>query len=221
MSEEAAGGGRGAAGGFTLLEVLVALSILAIVLVSTYATVLQTRTSIAAAEAAVEGSEVGEQAVALYAALLESAFFRPDRPDLALVGWSSGRDERAADGIRLVSAAGHVLALPGPPGDLLLCKLELRVERDGRRLLVLEAGASGPAVTEPAAAAFVLSTEIDALDLSFLTPRGWAEAYDSGVWKGLPAAVRIRVWKGGRIVAARTLSLPLAAAYPARDERQR
>jgi prepilin-type N-terminal cleavage/methylation domain-containing protein len=202
--------------GFTLLEVLVAMTILAIVLAGTYATVVQTRRAIASTEGTFETADLGHQAVSLLSTLLASAYFRPERPELAFAGASRGRDAEASDQVRFTSAASQLFPQAGPLGDLIECSIELRVEPDRRRLLLLTvAPAVGVDPREPGPT-FVLSTGVDGLDLSFLTPAGWTESFEPAAWTGLPRAVRIRVWIGGQMAASRTVSVPLAETHPAK-----
>ena len=210
-------GGRGSQQGFTLLELLVALAILAIVMTGTYVMLAQIRGAVEHTRASVQGAEVGHQAVALASALLELVHFRPDRADLALIGSSTGREGESADTLRFVTAAADLLSPAAPPGDLMACRLSLRIEPDCRRILVLEIEPPAGGDPQKPPPGFVLSTEIDGLDLAFLTPRGWAEDYDSGAWQGLPAAVRIRVYHGKELVASRIVRPALAESYPAKS----
>jgi prepilin-type N-terminal cleavage/methylation domain-containing protein len=208
--------GQGGAGGFTLLEVLVAITILGIVMAGTYAAVVQTRTSIQSAEASLEASEAGYQSVALLAQLLESAYTAKQRPDLVFSGASRGRGAESADSLRFVAAAGGYFPLPGPPGDLVECHIQLLVQPDRRRLLVLEVGPASLSDPRQPAPGLVLSTELGGLDLSFWTSEGWIEDFDPAVWSGLPGAVRIRVYRDGVVSAARIVVPALAEEFEAR-----
>jgi hypothetical protein len=91
------------------------------------------------------------------------------------------------------------------------------VEPDRRRLLLLEVQPASGVDPERAQPIFVLSSEISGLDLSFLTPAGWQEDYAPSSWSGLPAAVRLRIYRDGTLIAARTVQIPLAASHPARS----
>jgi prepilin-type N-terminal cleavage/methylation domain-containing protein len=203
--------------GFTLLELLVALGLLALVLGGTYTTLVQTRTAVEQTHASAEAAEIGHQAVALIGPLLESTYYRPDRPDLVLRGISTGRGPESADSLRFVTTAGALLSPASRPGDPVACRLMLRTEPDRRRLLVLEIAAPAGGDPHKPPAGFVLSTEIEGLDLAYLTPQGWAEDYDPSAWSGLPLAIRIRTYSNGQLGCSRIVWVPLAEAHPARS----
>ncbi len=198
--------------GFTLLELMVALAVLATVSAATWGVVIQTETSVRDARSLLESEEVGGRASELLSRLLESLFFRPSRPELTLVGWSSaGRGPEARDGIRFATAS-RVLGGLETGGGLVRCSLELREERNGGRVLVLEAAPALAETGQPMA--FVLTRSVGGLDFAFLVGGEWLEEFDSEERRGLPEAIRVSIYQGGELRAERVVTIGLAERWP-------
>lgn len=200
--------------GFTLVEVLVAVAITSLLLLTVFgifSSVSRTRTALEG-----EGEEF-HQARVLFDRIgreLRSAYLRQDNPRTLFAG---GTDE---DGNLFLEFSTTVASpiLGGKAGGLSLVRYELNPEdpaqRGGRVLLRRESPLFAAGRDE--AKTYRLAADIEEMSLRFYAGNsGWKDAWDSAVEKKLPLMVELTMAftvEGRRLPFRTTVELSLAGS---------
>jgi type II secretion system protein J len=202
-------------GGFTLLEMLVAMTLMSVLAGSLYASLSAGFRGRATAERALDPARRAEAALRMVGADLEAAA----PPTGLLAGEFLARDGRGDTGepadVLLFHAMARDQSGAEPPGPVRRVELELAAdEATGQPALVRRTTLNLLAPEEPEPLQEVLCQRVRSFDASFFDGVAWAESWDSAVAGDvLPLAVEVSlvIEAEGRedgYPLARTFALP-------------
>lgn len=195
--------------GFTLLELLVGISILAIVVVAQVAPFQQTIESRDRAEAAVRGTAASRLALLRLTEELESALV-PGGDETAFALLENTLDQRSSEVLFATTGARRVQVGPRDPVERVRYALE-RDPGDADRLHLIKQQLPSIAAEGVEPVRMVVLEDVTAFEVEALTADGWTTSVELA--SDLPRALRLRLstqGPDGFIVQHRTtVTLPL------------
>lgn len=182
--------------GFTLLEILIALSILAIVLTVLFKTFQATLTAVAAVDEETEVYRMARIAMDLIGTDLRSTYWREDEPRTSFTGVDGGEGDAAADSLQFAALVNQTVATGGEG---------VALASVGYHLTAMDAAESEPgaptlfylmrdAVGSAGAAERVdVGERVVGFNLRYFQAGIWHDALDSAAAKKIPEAVEIEL----------------------------
>lgn len=199
-------------GGFTLLEILIALAILAIVLTVLFKTFQSTLDAIAAVDEETEVYRMARISMDVIGTDLRSTYWRDDDPRTGFAGADAGDGETAADTLQFGALINQTLATGGEA--VALASVSYRLEPEtapaeqafGTETLfyLMRDTAGGAGAGERAD----VGERVVSFNLSYFQEGTWHDSWDSAQTKKIPEAVEIElVFKsgGGRNIPFKTI----------------
>lgn len=181
--------------GFTLIEVLIAIALVAAILTSLYGAVfpvLETRERL---EADIEKTRQLRRFIDTLTTELHSALFNEANPFTGLTGTRDESLGRAMSSLAFTTLTYPAISSRRPTGDLKAVRYYALEDAD--RTLSLFKDSWNPYGEETAAAAEMVSVEviegIEGFEAEFYNGETWAKAWDAEAEKTLPEAVRVSV----------------------------
>jgi type II secretion system protein J len=170
---------RAARAGFTLLEVLLAMTLMSMLAATLYASLhvaFRARDSVVAAG---EESRAGQLALDMVRREMSEAL----PPKGILAGAFNGTDAQADNGADSDSvsfyAAAHTPAETPPEGDICLVEFALGTDDDGKTALVENTTTNLLAPETPTPTTEVLCRNVQALNLRYFDGTSWLDTWDS------------------------------------------
>lgn len=195
--------------GFTLLEILVGISILAIVVVVQVAPFQQTIESRDRAEAAVRGTAASRLALLRLTEELEAALV-PGGDDPAFALRENILDQRSSELLFATTGARRVQTGPRDPVERVRYALE-RDPDDSRRLHLIKQQLPSIAAEGVEPVRIVVLEDVTAFEVEALSVDGWTTSLELA--SGLPRALRLRLsiegTDGVAVQHRTTVTLPL------------
>jgi general secretion pathway protein J len=169
--------------GFTLIEVLISLSILSIIIIALYSTFFLSQKAIGAVDESLIKLQDTRGMLDVLKREVESAFYTEDRP------YSVFKiDDRDFYG-RQASEVTFTAFSPLRPG---LSKITYNFDEDGRRL-VLQKKIESAYTTSGDTRSFSMLEEVESFTVEARYRDDWVRTWDSGQTKNIPDEVRITI----------------------------
>jgi general secretion pathway protein J len=182
--------------GFTLLEILIAIAILAIIATMVYASF---DASIKVIDRVDRDAETYRQARLVLTKLSEDLSMAYNSkgnipPETTFVGEHHVADGRAQDTLRFISIS-HLRYLPDEPtSDLNLIEYSIETDPEGKGWALLRKEEANPySLSESRSGQFVLGEGINSFSLKYFDGKTWVEHWDSASNKGVPWVVEIEI----------------------------
>jgi general secretion pathway protein J len=187
-------------GGFTLLEILIALAILAIVLTALFKTFQSTLGAIAAVDEETEVYRMARISMDLIGTDLRSTYWREDEPRTGFSGIDQGDGETASDTLQFGALVNQTLPSGGEGVALasVAYRLEPALEEDAAAaaepgaptLFYLMRDAAGAA---GAAERADVGERVVSFNLRYFQDGAWHDSWDSAASKKIPEAVEVEL----------------------------
>ncbi|MBI2413148.1 MAG: prepilin-type N-terminal cleavage/methylation domain-containing protein [Deltaproteobacteria bacterium] len=181
------GGVRGR-GGFTLIEVLVALALVSAIVAALYGTffsVLRGRDTI---DSSLERSREVGRFLDTFSKEVSSSFYKDGNKASILIGENRDSRGRPASSIVFTAFTYPVVKEDASGGDLLAVRYFTETDDDGKMTLYKEAWDAYRGGKLPMKLPVI--EEIEGFEVSFLSGNGWAKAWDTSLEKRLPTAIK-------------------------------
>lgn len=181
--------------GFTLLEILIAMAILAILATLVYASF---DSSMKVIDRVDQGSDVFRQARLVLTRVSEdlSMAYRPKgdiSPDAIFIGRDAVVAGRAQDSLRFTSLS-HLRTLPDEPAsDFNLIEYSLELDPEEETWALLRKEEANPYSLTESGGAVLLAEKIHSLDLRYFDGKTWVDDWDPAINQGLPWVVAIEI----------------------------
>lgn len=182
--------------GFTLLELLVSLAILAVVVTMVYASL---RSSLDVMDRVDRDADLYRQARVVFSRLSEELSMaypetRPGEPQSVFIGRDQAEMGRARDALQFASLS-HIRFLPDQP-ESELTLLEYRVEKDPERdewVLLREERPYLYGGPDADTGAWVIGEGIEAFNLRYYDGKVWADQWNTAEREKFPRVVEIEI----------------------------
>jgi prepilin-type N-terminal cleavage/methylation domain-containing protein len=186
--------GKNECSGFTLVEVLVTLGLLALVMAMVYGSLWSTVDGITRIEGRTDREQAARILLEMMNRELRSALLTSDDERLYFLGQDGTANDLPADRLTWVQAA-HLKLHP----DLLETETAevsywLESDADGNVFLYRREDASRDGDPEAGGGIYRLSDAVVGLDFEFYGPQGWTHEWDSRRNKVLPRVVQISLF---------------------------
>jgi general secretion pathway protein J len=186
-------------GGFTLLEILIALAILAIVLTVLFKTFQSTLGAIAAVDEETEVYRMARISMDLIGTDVRSTYWREDEPRTGFTGTDQGDGEAASDTLEFAALVNQTLAATGGEG-VALATVGYRLEPATDENAAFEPGAEtlfylmrdvagGTGASERAD----VGERVVSFNLRYFQEGTWHDSWDSAESKKIPEAVEVEL----------------------------
>lgn len=175
-------------GGFTLIEVLVALALVSAIVAALYGTffsVLRGRDTI---NSSLERSREVGRFLDTFSKEVSSAFYKDGNKASLLIGENRDSRGRPASKLTFTAFTYPVMKEGASGGDLLAVRYFTETDDDGKMTLYKEAWDAYMGGKLPMKLPVV--EEIEGFEVSFLSGNGWAKAWDTSLEKRLPTAIK-------------------------------
>jgi prepilin-type N-terminal cleavage/methylation domain-containing protein len=186
--------GRTRCSGFTLVEVLVTLGLLALVLAMAYGSLWSTVDGITRMEGRSDREQAARILLEMIDRELRSALLTTEDNRLYFLGKNGTANDQPADQLTWVQA-GHLKLHP----DLLETETSevsywLESDTDGHQVLYRREDATRDGDPAEGGETYRLSDAVIGLDFEYYGPQGWTDEWDSRLDKGLPRVVQVSLF---------------------------
>jgi len=184
--------GLSAARGFTLLEVVISVAILAVILTIVYNAFNSSMKAFSAMET--QGDAYAQARVVLNRICGEigSAYWSPTNPNTGLIGADEEEDDLPFDSLHFTSCSHFRWAKDSKESDL--CEIGYYLEKDaetGESLLFRREDWNMDGTLEEGGRPLELAEGVDGLNFRYYDGEEWADDWDSRIKGGLPMAIEV------------------------------
>jgi general secretion pathway protein J len=179
--------------GFTLMEVLIATAILAVVMAIVYGSFVQTRRVIGRTEVAVEGLRGIRASFNRITSDLSMAFLSKTNNNTFFVGTDDYEGGYPSDKIDFTSYSHRLRERSAKESDQMEVGYYLKKDFEGGSVLIKREKNRIDANAMYGGKTYELSEDIVGINLRYLEDGAWLESWDSRVSMSLPEAVEITV----------------------------
>lgn len=179
--------------GFTLMEVLIAVAILAIVLTTVYESFVQTRKVIGKAEASIEELRGVRAAFTRMMQDVSMAFMVKDNDNTFFTGTDDYSEGYATDSMDFTSYSNRIRNNDSKESDQIEVGYSLKRGNEGKAVLIKRVKKRIDDNPGYGGDSFELSEDIVGLNLRYLDEDAWVDSWDSRVNKTIPKAVEITI----------------------------
>lgn len=179
--------------GFTLMEVLIAIAILAIVLSTVYGSFVQTRKVIDKAEASIEELRGVRAAFTRMMQDVSMAFIVKDNDKTFFTGTDDYADGYATDSIDFTSFSNRIRNNDAKESDQIEVGYSLKRGNEGKAVLIKRVKKRIDDSPGYGGDSYEISEDIVGLDFRYLDDDAWVDSWDSRVNKTIPQAVEITI----------------------------
>lgn len=179
--------------GFTLMEVLIAIAILAIVLSTVYGSFVQTRKVIDKAEASIEELRGVRAAFTRMMQDVSMAFIVKDNDKTFFTGTDDYADGYATDSIDFTSFSNRIRNNDAKESDQIEVGYSLKRGNEGKAVLIKRVKKQIDDNPGYGGDSYEISEDIVGLDFRYLDDDAWVDSWDSRVNKTIPQAVEITI----------------------------
>lgn len=179
--------------GFTLMEVLIAIAILAIVLSTVYGSFVQTRKVIDKAEASIEELRGVRAAFTRMMQDVSMAFIVKDNDKTFFTGTDDYSEGYATDSIDFTSYSNRIRNNDAKESDQIEVGYSLKRGNEGKAVLIKRVKKRIDDNPGYGGDSYEISEDIVGLDFRYLDDDAWVDSWDSRVNKTIPQAVEITI----------------------------
>lgn len=179
--------------GFTLMEVLIAIAILAIVLSTVYGSFVQTRKVIDKTEASIEELRGVRAAFTRMMQDVSMAFIVKDNDKTFFTGTDDYSDGYFSDSIDFTSYSNRIRNNDSKESDQTEVGYSLKRGNEGKAVLIKRIKKRIDDSTGYGGDSYEISEDIVGLDFRYLDDEAWVDSWDSRVNKTIPQAVEITI----------------------------
>lgn len=175
-------------GGFTLIEVLVALALVSAIIAALYGSFFSVLRGRDAIDSSLERSREVGRFLDTFTKEVSSAFYKDGNKASLLIGENRDSSGRPASSIVFTAFTYPVIKEGASGGDLLAVRYFTETDRGGKMTLYKEAWDAYRG--EKLSMKLPVIEEIEGFEVSFLSGNGWAKAWDTSLEKRLPTAIK-------------------------------
>ncbi len=181
-------GRKRADGGFTLLEVLVAIALASIVLIALYSSFFSVLRGQSDIDRTLERTREVSRFLEIFSKEVQSSFFKDGNPRTGFVGEEEDKFGRSVSRITTTTFTYPAFKTGRPAGDLLAVRYYVD-DKDGK--FVLYKDTWNPYADEKTGVfkAEVIE-DIEGFEILYYNGKDWAKAWDATLDKALPEAVK-------------------------------
>ncbi len=179
---------KSANGGFTLLEVLVAIALASIVLIALYSSFFSVLRGQSDIDRTLERTREVSRFLETFSKEVQSSFFKDDNTRTGFVGEEEDKNGRPVSRITLSTFTYPAFEASRPAGDLLAVRYYVE-DNDGKLVLYKETWSPYADEKTGVFKAEVIE-DIEGFEILYYNGNDWAKAWDASLDKVLPDAVK-------------------------------
>lgn len=180
----------GRSSGFTLMELLVAITILSVVFVALYGTFFSILGSRSVIDRELEASREMSRFADQFSREARSALFKTNNPRTAFIGQRRSVDARPLVRLTFTTAGYPLPGKENPAGDVICVRYFAEETTSGKTTLYKEAWNPYAEDAKKAPVKAAIVEEIEGFDVSYFNGKDWAGTWDSSLDKRIPDAVK-------------------------------